>query len=150
MAHEHEITGYFAEESLSRTQRGQTEHLAGIYARRERRTDACRVLFCGIEDDAPLWDIPGEVGVPGGLPIERARKIVRRLLNYGFVTIERGPWTAGRNGGPLELEAALAAIARRETWVPSDDAHWIVATAGGRTAYGRHVARRPHHNVGCN
>lgn len=125
-----------------------TERLAGVYELRERREDCCRALFGAVEQGGqPLWDIPREItGTTGATATAAARRLARRLLLCGWVTIVEIP----EFERDLDREEALAVLGRSETWTPPGRMFSMIATDSGLDAYWKHADRRPHHRVGFN
>lgn len=130
------------------------EVLRGTYERRPRRQDACRILYSATEDWTALWELVVDVSTYSDRNIPRARRIVLRFLDRGWLTFVR------ERLEPFERDDVADDQARTEL---ADDEVWnwdgprnpagelmAVATDKGEAILGAHLVKRPIHRVGFN
>lgn len=130
------------------------ETLPGVYERRLRRTDVCRVLFAGTEAPTAIWEAWYELPsqrTPASR--ERARRLLQRLVACGWLEIRRESLVAGtmEYADVPDIGSALGDPAEWEwEWERRDGRPWLAfeATDLGATTLDNHLRHRPNHLVG--
>jgi hypothetical protein len=128
------------------------ESAKGIYDRRLRRTDPCRMLFSAIEESRS-WELVADLS-PGGRfdasRVGRARRVLHAFSARGWILAYRTADDLSMER-PVPTAELLALLVDDDSWIfdrSADPSLWIGATEEGEAALWAHWHRRPLHAVG--
>jgi hypothetical protein len=141
-----------------------TEFLPGVYERRPRRRDACRLLNAASEGETPLSSMSWEVSGGSARPdVYHGRRLLLTFLRRGWIEFIREwpepslvPGVRGTIGQrPITAAEAATALTNDSEWEgggpwPEGGAVAVSATEAGEAMLAKHLLRRRQHLVGWN